>query len=119
MATTPLVTTSGKVLLAAAAVAANPFPILVHGIGTDHTTVSDVALESRDGTNYATCTVAASTNTMVYTGTLASVAGATITEVGLFPTTTVTGGCAYHEIFTGVVLAAGDSIVYTITITFA
>lgn len=118
MADRALITTAGKVIIATALAAAHACRFIAHGTGTTQTEITDTTLEAKvagDTPAQATESVVAGGKYRLV-GTVTSVAGATITEVGLFPLVACAANIVYHETFTGVVLAAGDSITYTLDV---
>jgi len=118
MADRALITTAGKVIIVTVLAAAHACRFIAHGTGTTQTEITDTALEAI----VAGDAVATGAESVVsggkyrVVGTLTSAAGGTITEVGLFPLIACAANCVYHETFTGVVLAIGDSITYTLDV---
>lgn len=88
------------------------------GTGTTAAAATDTALttpapEARVTATSSTVTTAQANDTYQLVGTLTSAAGATIAEVGVFDATS-SGNMLGHCVFTGVALAAGEGIQFTI-----
>lgn len=91
------------------------------GTGTTAAAVTDTGLqtassESRTNGTKSITTTNFSNDTYQVTGTVTSTSSQTISEAGLFDAST-TGNCYVHGVFTGIALANGDSIAFTVTIT--
>jgi hypothetical protein len=97
-----------------------PIPSYVaHGTGTGTSAVTDTALFTEADTRVnGTVTIVTTTvtdDTFQVIGTMTAAAAETVTNAGLFDASTA-GNLYVHGDFTGVVLALGDQIVYTIKI---
>lgn len=90
------------------------------GTGTNAAAVTDTALqtasaESRVNGSKSKITTTVANDTLQVTGTLTSASAQTISEAGLFDASTA-GNMYVRGNFTGITLANGDSIAFTITI---
>lgn len=120
MANGAVVTTVGKGLIAAAMVTASVAKYVAMGTGTATPAVTDTALgtavDLNSGSAWAGTESQQSTTKYRVTKTITAGAARTITEVGLFKEAAMTN-MLYREVFTGISVANGDTVSFTIDIT--
>ena len=93
---------------------------------TDTTLFTEKALDLATGTGTRTAgtssqvTVTTTNDTYQVTGTLTATGAGTVTNVGLFDNSTIGSGNLYAKAdFTGIALAIGDSISFTLKSTYS
>lgn len=98
---------------------------LAWGTGAGTTAATDTTLFTEGPEARATCTVSQQTvtttnDTYQAIGTITASAARTVTNAGLFDVVTASSGNLYCKTdFTGIVLATGDSIQFTMKITYS
>ncbi len=93
---------------------------------TDNTLFTEKALDLTTGTGTRVAgtasqvTVNTTNDTGQVTGTLTATGAGTVTNVGLFDNSTIGSGNLYAKAdFTGIALAIGDSIAFTLKVTYS
>ena len=90
------------------------------GTGSTAAAVTDTTLqtpsaEARTNGTGSKITTTFSNDTLQVVGTITAAGGQTVSEVGLFDASS-SGNMYVHGVFTGIVLATGDAIAFTVTI---
>lgn len=91
---------------------------LAWGTGTATPLKTDTALQTPSAEARTTASTAVASAVQTVTGTITSLSGQTISEVGILSASTL-GNLYVHSVFTGIPLNTGDSINFNITITFS
>lgn len=96
---------------------------LAWGTGTTAEAATQTALvtaaaEARVAATLSQQTTTSTNDTLRAVGTITSASGQTISELGMFDATTA-GNMFLRGVFTGVALLSGDSIAFTVNVTFS
>lgn len=115
-------TNAGKAAATAAIVAAATMKYLGWGTGSGQTSSSNAlaaaAAEARTSGSMSQITTTATNDTLQVTGTITATGSRAITEVGVFDAST-SGNMDLYGDFSVINLASGDSIAFTVKLTFS